>query len=86
MNKLKFIIPIGICILSFSFLCWVMYDSYRPKVQQEINVHLLETYVWYDGDIVECWFDSKSKVTEGLILKRQKQGDSVLNVIKKLKR
>lgn len=41
------------------------------------------TYVWYSGDLIQVWYDPVSTITDSLVIARQKQGERMLNALKK---
>jgi hypothetical protein len=42
------------------------------------SLHCLVTYVWYNGEIVESYYDNVYSLNDSIVLVRQKQGKAII--------
>lgn len=83
------VLAISIFIAVCSYTVWLASRTYFGKVDQDVSVFLdgdvVRTHVWYKKEIVMGWYDPIETITDSIINLRQRQGDSLLQTLKKMR-
>lgn len=70
--------------------CASLFDGVEQEVRKNCSPLVesgtaLVTYVWHDTEIVKSWYDDIETITDSIVELRQRQGDSILATLKKMK-
>jgi len=79
---------IGIWVLSMAIWAFWLFGYTGGRITQKAdnfdNEPVIATLVWYEGAIIESWYDPISKMSKQDIENRKEQAENLLNIVKNI--